>query len=330
MKITVVGGSGFIGSNFIKRLIKLNNIKILNIDNLSKTFLSRNAYKINHKDYKFKKIDICNFNSLKKIIVNFNPNVIINFAAESHVDNSINDPIKCINSNIYGTYNLLEISRIIQNNNKKSKFKFIQVSTDEVYGSLSISDKPWTEKSKYFPNSPYSASKAASDHLVRAWNKTFDVPTIVTNCSNNYGPFQHPEKLIPKVIISCLNFKDIPIYGNGKNIRDWIYVEDHVEALIKLIKKGKEGENYNISSNYEMSNLALVKKICNIFNKINKKKNYTQLIKFVTDRPAHDFRYSLNINKIKNEINFKPKYNFDSGLKKTINWYIENSRYIKF
>ncbi len=329
-KIVVTGGSGFIGINFIIKLLKSKNIKILNIDNLSKAFISKKINQFNKKKYSFKNIDILNYSKVEKIILNFQPDVIINFAAESHVDNSIKSPIDSINTNIIGTYNLLEISRnyLIKKNKNRDYFRFIQVSTDEVYGSLKINEKSKQEIDKFFPNSPYSASKASSEHLVRAWNKTFMLPTIITNCSNNFGPFQHTEKLIPLTIKSCIEYKNIPIYGDGKNIRDWIYVDDHVNALLKIIRKGRIGQSYNIGSNCEIDNLNLVRKICKIFKEKYKNKNYENLIKFVEDRPGHDLRYSLNSSKIKRELNFNTKHKFDLSLKKTVEWYIKNYKYI--
>ena len=329
-KFLITGGCGFIGSNFIFKLLKLKNIKVLNIDNLSKSFLKNNVYNFDKKKYIFKKIDIENHLKIRKIFNEFRPDIVVNFAAESHVDNSINSPLTCINTNILGTYNLLEAARIYlsKNRNNYNKFKFIHISTDEVFGSLKIQSRSSKETDKYFTNSPYSASKASSEHLVRAWNKTYNLPTIITNCTNNFGPFQHTEKLIPLVIKSCLENKEIPIYGDGKNIREWIYVEDHINALMIIIKKGKIGENYNIGSNYKINNINLVKKICKIFNNLYPNFKYENLIKFVKDRPGHDFRYSLNSSKIKRELNYKTKFNFDQSLKKTIKWYINNKKYI--
>ncbi len=329
MKIIVTGGYGFIGSHLIKKLLKNKNNYILNLD--AKTYSSMpeslSLYK-NYDNYSFKKIDLYNYNKLNSIIQSFRPNIVFHLAAESHVDNSIKKPNNFINSNIIGTYNL--VNSCSKNIKDLKNFKFIHVSTDEVYGSLKNKKlKSFTEKNKFYPNSPYSASKASSDLIVRAWNKTYNLPVIITNCVNNYGKWQFPEKLIPVVISSCIQNKKIPVYGNGRNIREWIYVEDHVDKLIALSKKGDIGETYNIGSGFEINNLDLIKKICNYFDQnLPKKKKYSTLIRFTKDRPAHDFRYSLNANKIKKKLNIKYKKNFDINLEKTIEWYIQNSKWL--
>ena len=331
-KILITGGSGFIGTNLINKLIKNKNYKILNIDNQSKFKILESKLNYPKKNYELKKIDIFNNKLLQKYFNIFSPNIVLHLAAESHVDNSIFSPKNSINTNIIGTYNLLEISRNFLDNNKRNlkNFKFIHISTDEVYGSLKLNEKSSNENSQYKPNSPYSAAKASSDHLVRAWNKTYKLPSIITHCTNNYGPYQFHEKLIPKTIKNCLENKKIPIYGNGKNIRDWIHVDDHVEALTKIMIKGKIGEIYNIGSNYEISNNELVKKICNYLDKlIPKKQSYKKQIKYVTDRKGHDLRYSLNSNKIKNELRFICKVKFDEGIKDTIDWYLKNRYFLK-
>jgi len=332
-KVLITGGLGFIGNALIKELIKNKTLIIYNIDkdsNVSSKESLKSLTLEQSNRYFFSKIDICDFNKTNKIFKNFKPDTVFNLAAESHVDNSISSPKEFINSNIVGTFNLLQISKnYLEKYKIKNKFKFIQISTDEVYGSLKINSKPFTELNKYLPNSPYSASKASAELLVRAWNKTYDFPSLITNCSNNYGPWQFPEKLIPLVISRAINFKDIPVYGDGQNIRDWIYVNDHAKMLIQVAKYGVLGENYNIGANYEITNLDLIKKICNILNKIKPTKiNYNSLIKFVNDRPGHDFRYAINSNKLNKILKIKNTTNFDKNLKETIIWYLKNIKWL--
>ncbi len=321
-KIIVTGGAGFIGSNLVIDLLK-NKFNVLNIDKLSyaANLANLKSIKINN-NYSFKKIDICNFKKLKKTIFDYRPEVIFHLAAETHVDNSIKKPTNFIKVNINGTLNILKI--ITEYNSKfiNKKIKIIYVSTDEVYGSLEGKGK-FTEFSNLKPNNPYSASKASGQLLVRSWYKTFNIPAIITNCSNNFGKFQHKEKFIPKIIISAINEQDIPIYGNGKNIRDWLFVEDHTDALITILKKGKVGEVYNIGDNNELSNLEIVKKICKLLDqKINCKYPHFELVKFVKDRKGHDFRYAIDSKKLK-KLGWKPKFSFDKNLKKTVDWYLQ-------
>ena len=330
--IVVTGGAGFIGSNFILKWLENSKENILNIDNLSYAANLRNL-KVIESDprYSFIKTDIQNKNEITEIIKELKPRAILNFAAESHVDRSIEGPESFINTNILGTYSLLEASLDYWNEldeSDKKIFRFFHISTDEVFGSLNLNEKKSTENSSYKPNSPYSASKAASDHLVRAWHHTFKLPTLVSNCTNNYGPHQHEEKLIPLVITKALKNENLPIYGDGKNIRDWLYVEDHCEAIMKILESGKPGETYNIGGNCEKSNLEVVDEICKILDSKNPKQNgssYSEQIKFVKDRPGHDFRYSLDIAKIENNLNWKPKESFASGLAKTVQWYLDRS-----
>ena len=330
--IIVTGGAGFIGSNFILKWLENSKENILNIDNLSYAANLRNL-KVIESDprYSFIKTDIQNKNEITEIIKELKPRAILNFAAESHVDRSIEGPESFINTNILGTYSLLEASLNYWNEldeSDKKIFRFFHISTDEVFGSLNLNEKKSTENSSYKPNSPYSASKAASDHLVRAWHHTFKLPTLVSNCTNNYGPHQHEEKLIPLVITKALKNENLPIYGDGKNIRDWLYVEDHCEAIMKILESGKPGETYNIGGNCEKSNLEVVDEICKILDFKNPKQNgssYSEQIKFVKDRPGHDFRYSLDIAKIENNLNWKPKESFASGLAKTVQWYLDRS-----
>lgn len=330
--IVVTGGAGFIGSNFILKWLENSKENILNIDNLSYAANLRNLEVIESDPrYSFIKTDIQNQNEITEIIKELKPRAILNFAAESHVDRSIEGPESFINTNILGTYSLLEASLNYWNEldeSDKKIFRFFHISTDEVFGSLNLNEKKSTENSSYKPNSPYSASKAASDHLVRAWHHTFKLPTLVSNCTNNYGPHQHEEKLIPLVITKALKNENLPIYGDGKNIRDWLYVEDHCEAIMKILESGKPGETYNIGGNCEKSNLEVVDEICKILDFKNPKQNgssYSEQIKFVKDRPGHDFRYSLNIAKIEKNLNWKPKESFASGLAKTVQWYLDRS-----
>ncbi len=323
-KIIVTGGLGFIGSNLIELLLK----KRFNVINIDKVSYSSNFYNtknyINNPNYKFIKCDLNNRSKLTKIIFTNKPIGIFNLAAETHVDRSIDGPQAFINSNILGVFNLLEIFREFAAKNKKSRL--IHISTDEVYGDILKGRS--NENYPYKPSSPYAASKAASDHLVSSYVRTYKIPAIVTNCSNNYGPKQHPEKLIPKLIYNIFNNKSLPIYGNGKNSREWIYVKDHCEALIEVFKKGKIGEFYNIGSNKNLNNLEICKSLINIAKK-EIKLGHNVKIKFVKDRPGHDIRYALNSNKIKNKLKWKTKTNFINGIKLTFDWYNDNKKYYK-
>ena len=288
-----------------------------------------NEYKFK-KNYIFKKLDISNFKLLNCEIKKFKPEIVFHMAAESHVDRSIKTPIDFINSNVIGTVNLIESFRINSKfwiNNKK--FKIINVSTDEVFGSLKSTDKKFLEIHKFKPNSPYSASKASAYLFARAWNKTFNIPIITTHCSNNYGPWQYPEKLIPVVISKCLLNKKIPVYGNGKNIRDWLHVDDHINALLKISMRGKIGESYNIGGGRELSNLSIVKKICKIMDRLRPAgKKYENNIAFIKDRLGHDFRYAINYTKIKKDLHYVPMINFDQGLYNTVKWYVDNENWL--
>ena len=327
MKIIVTGGCGFIGSNLVRRLLTIG-YKVLNIDTITYAGSLKNLSNIsNQSNYNFKKINICDYDKIKKIFYSFKPDYIMHLAAETHVDNSIDDPSKFIETNIFGTYNLLMASNEYYMNYSINKnFRFIHISTDEVYGSANNNEN-FHEYSPYKTNSPYSASKASSDHLARAWNKTYNLPTVITNCSNNFGPNQHKEKLIPKTIISLLENKEISIYGNGKNKRDWIYVEDHITALIEILKFSKSGSKYNISTGKSIENIFVVKKICNFLDKKfykNKKNSFSKNISFVKDRPGHDLIYSINCSKIFKDYKWKAETPFNKALEKTIDWYISN------
>jgi len=321
-KIIVTGGLGFIGSNLIDLLLK-KNFFVINIDKVtySSNFYNVKEFKKN-KNYRFIRCDLNNINKLRNIFKKFKPIGVFNLAAETHVDRSIDGPKKFIESNIFGVFNLLEVFKEYYLKNKKTKL--IHISTDEVYGDVLKGRS--LEKDTYKPSSPYAATKASSDHLVSSYVRTFKIPAIVTNCSNNYGPKQHPEKLIPKIIYNILNNKSIPIYGTGKNSREWIYVTEHCEALLKVFKKGKVGEFYNIGSNINLNNLAITKLLINIAKeKINL--GYNVKIQFVKDRPGHDVRYALNSNKIKQKLKWKPSVTIKLGLKKTFLWYLNNSDY---
>jgi dTDP-glucose 4,6-dehydratase len=328
----ITGGAGFIGSCMVRKLIQDTNHRVLNVDKLTYASNLKSLSAIeNNKRYFFEREDICNHEKMLKILKKFKPNIIINFAAESHVDRSIESAAEFMKTNIMGTFNLLQVSRKFFNdlgNKEKKNFKFHHVSTDEVYGDLGFNNESFTEETRYDPSSPYSASKASSDHLVRSWQKTFGLPTIITNCSNNYGPYHHPEKLIPHMILNALCGNKLPIYGDGKQVRDWLYVEDHVSALLNVAENGIAGETYNIGGNNQISNLDVVKTICKILEKNIVKpqgvKKFEDLIYFVKDRPGHDKRYAIDASKIKRELNWEPKETFKSGLNKTIMWYLNN------
>jgi dTDP-glucose 4,6-dehydratase len=332
MRIIITGGYGFIGSALIRHLLEeYQNISILNIDKLTyaSNITSLRGFEANN-NYHFVQADIADFNAISDSFNSFKPNGIINLAAETHVDRSIDDSKDFIKTNILGTYNLLEVSLkyFKQNNND---FLFHHVSTDEVYGDLSPTDEPFNEKTRYDPSSPYSSSKASSDHLVKAWHRTYGLPIVISNCSNNYGPFQAIEKLIPLTISNALKGKAISVYGDGSQIRDWLYVDDHVKAIMKIFNSGKIGETFNVGGNQEKKNLDVVNIICSHLDLLinNKPKNidsFNDLIKFVEDRPGHDYRYAINSNKLHSITGWRPEENFESGIKKTILWYIKNTK----
>ena len=322
--VLVTGGCGFIGSNFVKYLISLKCYFPIILDKLTYAGSKENINQIGEESFDLVEADICDEQLLLNLFKKYKFDGVFHFAAESHVDRSIDAPREFIDTNIIGTFNLLQASRTNISKNENN-FKFIHVSTDEVYGDLG-SNGYFDEESPYRPNSPYSASKAASDHLSRSWSKTFNLPVIITNCSNNYGANQFPEKLIPLIIINCIDWKQLPVYGNGENIRDWLFVEDHCIALETIFSKGKVGETYNIGGSNEIKNIDIVKTICDIMDEIKPSKNgsYRNLITFVDDRPGHDKRYAVDSTKLQNSLNWEPKESFQSGIKKTIEWYLNN------
>ena len=337
--ILITGGAGFIGSALVRNIIQKTEHSVINVDKLTYSGNLQSLESIKEsKNYTFEQVDICNEKELHRVFKENQPDIVIHLAAESHVDRSIDGPSDFIQTNIVGTFNLLEQSKNYWQSlegDKKENFRFLHVSTDEVYGDLATTANSFSEDSAYTPSSPYSASKASSDHLVRAWYRTYDLPVLITNCSNNYGPYQFPEKLIPHVILSALNGKKIPIYGNGKQIRDWLFVEDHVDAIIKILFNKKYiNQRFNISGNNQVKNIDLVKKICNSLNSLipskpNNLKDFKDLIEFVKDRPGHDRKYILNSKKITNNLNWKPKFSIDRGIILTLKWYLKNMEWSK-
>lgn len=337
MKIFITGGSGFIGSAVIRNLLSETNFLVLNLDKLGYAGNEKNLDGADSsQSYRFVKGDVCDEVLVKKLLEEFQPDLIMHLAAESHVDRSISSPLQFINSNIMGTYIMLESARAYWSSlplERKKKFRFHHISTDEVFGSLGEAEH-FSENTKYNPSSPYSASKASADHLVRAWFKTYNLPILVTNCSNNFGPFQFPEKLMPVTIMNAIEKNTIPIYGNGLQIRNWLYVDDHVDALFKVLNEGKVGDTYNIGGQSERTNIQVARDICAILDRncseyLGHLNSFSDLIKFVEDRPGHDFRYSVDSNKITRELGWKPKESFSSGLEKTVRWYLKNTDWVQ-
>jgi len=331
MNILVTGGCGFIGSNFVLKQVQNHQNMVLNFDKLTYAGNVDNLAPIaDQPNYQFINGDICNSKLVFDTVYTFQPAIIVHFAAETHVDRSIDAPMEFIQTNIVGTATLLnallDYWQKSVNKKKGAGLKFLHVSTDEVFGSLG-DNSFFTEQTPYDPSSPYSASKAGSDHLVRAWNRTYGFPALITNCSNNYGPYQFPEKLIPLIIANCIDEKPLPVFGKGLNVRDWLYVEDHCDAIDTVLVKGKIGETYNIGGNNEFHNIDIVKTICTILDKIIPRRNgnlYDELITYVIDRPGHDFRYAIDASKINNDLGWTPKESFESGIRKTIQWYLDN------
>jgi len=329
MKVLVTGGSGFIGSNLVRLLVEEKGESVINLDKLTYAGNAESLVDLEgNPNYTFEQVDLCDAAALAEIFSEHKPDAVMHLAAESHVDRSIDGPGEFIQTNIVGTYNLLQAALDYWRNLPEGNgFRFLHVSTDEVFGSLAPDAPGFSETTAYDPHSPYSASKAASDHLARAWNDTYGLPVLVTNCSNNYGPYQFPEKLIPVVILKCLRGEPVPVYGKGENVRDWLYVTDHAEALYTVITKGRIGETYNIGGNNERQNIELVRTLCTLMDKfapMDNAKSYEELISFVTDRPGHDMRYAIDSTKIREELGWEPNEDFESGFRKTVKWYLDN------
>ena len=344
MKILVTGGAGFIGSAVVRHIIKNTTDTVINVDKLTYAGNLESLTEIeNSERYCFEQVDICDRSAMERIFNEHQPDAMMHLAAESHVDRSITGSAVFIETNIIGTYNLLEVARKYWSpleEPRKSAFRFHHISTDEVYGDLPHPDEVgegetlplFTEQTAYAPSSPYSSSKASSDHLVRAWHRTYNLPVVVTNCSNNYGPYHFPEKLIPVTILNALAGKPLPVYGNGTQIRDWLYVEDHARALYKVVTEGENGETYNIGGHNERRNIDVVNTICAILDKIISNKpngisSFSQLITYVSDRPGHDLRYAIDASKIKKELGWTPSETFETGIEKTVNWYLNNKKW---
>lgn len=338
MKILITGGAGFIGSAVVRHIINNTEDYVINLDKLTYAGNLESLTEIAESEkYCFEEVDICDRTELDRVFFQHKPDAVMHLAAESHVDRSIDGPAAFIETNIVGTYTLLEATRAYWNtltDGMKQSFRFHHISTDEVYGDLEGTDDLFTETTSYEPSSPYSASKASSDHLVRAWLRTYGLPTIITNCSNNYGPFHFPEKLIPLMILNALDGKSLPVYGNGMQIRDWLFVEDHARALYKVVTEGVVGETYNIGGHNEKTNIEVVKTICGLLEELVPNKpsginEYQDLITYVSDRPGHDVRYAIDASKIEKELGWIPEETFETGLRKTVRWYLKNDEWCK-
>jgi len=336
MKLLVTGGAGFIGSAVIRHIITHTNDEVVNLDKLTYAGNLESLAEVSDNErYSFEQVDICNRAEVDRVLAQHQPDAIMHLAAESHVDRSIDGPADFIETNIVGTYTLLEATRqywLAMEAEKTANFRFHHISTDEVYGDLphpsetpNAEDHLFTEQTAYAPSSPYSASKASSDHLVRAWQRTYGLPVLVTNCSNNYGPYHFPEKLIPLMILNALEGKPLPVYGKGDQIRDWLYVEDHARALYKVVTEGQPGETYNIGGHNEKQNIEVVHTICDILQQLRpQERSYRDLITFVQDRPGHDMRYAIDASKIQKELGWAPEETFETGIRKTVQWYLNN------
>ena len=330
----ITGGAGFIGSAVVRELIQNSTHRVVNVDKLTYAGNLESLVNVETSErYAFVQADICDAPAMQQLFEQHQPDVVMHLAAESHVDRSIDGPAEFIQTNVVGTTVLLEAARSYWNSlegERRDAFRFHHISTDEVYGDLEGTDDLFTEETSYAPSSPYSASKASSDHLVRAWQRTYGLPTLVTNCSNNYGPYHFPEKLIPLMILNALAGKPLPVYGNGQQIRDWLYVEDHARALIKVATEGEIGETYNIGGHNEKANLTVVETLCDLLQElVPQERSYRELITFVTDRPGHDVRYAIDASKIERELGWVPEETFETGLRKTVQWYLANETWWK-
>ncbi|MGE6580252.1 dTDP-glucose 4,6-dehydratase [Vreelandella aquamarina] len=330
----ITGGAGFIGSAVVRELIQNSTHRVVNVDKLTYAGNLESLVNVETSErYAFVQADICDAPAMQQLFEQHQPDVVMHLAAESHVDRSIDGPAEFIQTNVVGTTVLLEAARSYWNSlegGRRDAFRFHHISTDEVYGDLEGTDDLFTEETSYAPSSPYSASKASSDHLVRAWQRTYGLPTLVTNCSNNYGPYHFPEKLIPLMILNALAGKPLPVYGNGQQIRDWLYVEDHARALIKVATEGEIGETYNIGGHNEKANLTVVETLCDLLQElVPQERSYRELITFVTDRPGHDVRYAIDASKIERELGWVPEETFETGLRKTVQWYLANETWWK-
>jgi dTDP-glucose 4,6-dehydratase len=331
MTILVTGGAGFIGSNLVRHILGSSEHRVVNLDCLTYAGnLESLADVQGNPRYCFLKVDLCDAAAVRASIIDVDPDAVMHLAAESHVDRSIDGPGQFIQTNVLGTFQLLQATLDHHRGldaRRRRRFRFLHVSTDEVYGSLGLDDSAFTERTPYRPHSPYSASKAASDHLARAWHDTYGLPVLVTNCSNNYGPYQFPEKLIPVVILKCLREEEIPVYGAGQNVRDWLYVEDHCRALLRVLERGIPGSTYNIGGNNELANITLVRTLCEILDELHPRSDgraYADQIKFVADRPGHDLRYAIDASKIREELGWRPLEQSATGFRKTVEWYLDN------
>jgi len=334
-RVLVTGGAGFIGSAVVRKLIRETSVVVINVDKLTYAGnLDSLAEARSHTRHIFEHVDICDRSELQRVFREHRPEAIIHLAAESHVDRSIHGPAAFVETNINGTYTLLETAREYWNEldgDLRPNFRFLHVSTDEVYGDLAPHELPFTEDTAYAPSSPYSASKAASDHLVRAWHRTYGLPVLITNCSNNYGPYQFPEKLIPLMILNAMQGEQLPVYGKGENIRDWLFVEDHASALLCVLAEGRVGRTYNIGGGNEMTNLEVVRRLCSLLDELapNSAGPFERLIRFVPDRPGHDRRYAIDNARIAKELGWKQVQSFETGLKATVSWYLDNADWVE-